>query len=200
MSREEHAADAAANERAEALTMHEIASETAEDARRYVTTVTELASGNSPESVLSLLLLALSDVLGTGARLGAMIDVVPDERFEPDPGPDPDLDPLRTGLANLLEGLDEYAEVADPLVSAEVTQSSLVNDVCTVAGSLIQGLGHYDAGGTAEALWWWQFSYLSSWGERAAAAVRVVHSILAHLRLDADADVVAEAEFEALHG
>ena len=32
-----------------------------------------------------------------------------------------------------------------------------------------------------------------------ASALRVVQSILAHLRLDADEDVVADAEFDALH-
>lgn len=44
-----------------------------------------------------------------------------------------------------------------------------------------------------------QFSYLSTWGERAAASLRVLQSILAHLRLDTDDEVVAEAEFHALH-
>jgi len=40
---------------------------------------------------------------------------------------------------------------------------------------------------------------LSTWGERAAASLRVLQSILAHLRLDADEDTVADAEFDALH-
>ena len=65
--------------------------------------------------------------------------------------------------------------------------------------ALAHGLTHYDAGRRIEALWWWQFSYLSTWGERAAASLRVLQSILAHLRLDADEDVVADAEFDALH-
>ena len=30
-------------------------------------------------------------------------------------------------------------------------------------------------------------------------AMRVLHGVLAHVRLDADEDVVAEAEFDALH-
>ena len=38
-------------------------------------------------------------------------DVVPVERFETDPGPDPELDPLRESLGNVFEGLDEYADV-----------------------------------------------------------------------------------------
>ena len=35
------------------------------------------------------MLLALSQLLLAGARLGAITDVVPSERFEPDAGPDP---------------------------------------------------------------------------------------------------------------
>lgn len=31
-------------------------------------------------------------------------------------------------------------------------------------------------------------------------AVRVLHGLLAHVRLDADDEVVADAEFDALHG
>jgi len=47
-------------------------------------------------------------------------------------------------------------------------------------------------------LWWWQFSYLSVWGERASSVLRVVQVILAHLRLDVEDDVAAEAEYDAL--
>ena len=36
--------------------------------------------------------------------------------------------------------------------------------------------------------------------ERAASAARVLQMILAHLRLDVDDDVAAEAEYEALQG
>jgi hypothetical protein len=67
------------------------------------------------------------------------------------------------------------------------------------SAALDHGLRHYDRGRVIEALWWWQFSYLSDWGERAAMALRVLHSLLAHVRLDADDDLVAEAEFDALH-
>jgi hypothetical protein len=49
-----------------------------------------------------------------------------------------------------------------------------------------------------EALWWWQFSYLSTWGERASSVLRTLQTLLAHLRLDVDDDVAAEAEYDAL--
>ncbi|MEI2827782.1 MAG: DUF5063 domain-containing protein [Dermatophilaceae bacterium] len=128
-----------------------------------------------------------------------MQDIVLDERFETDTGPDADVEPLRDNLANVFEGLDEYADVVDPLTTIELTKGSLSNDITEIYLALSHGLSHYDAGRRVEALWWWQFSYLSTWGDRAAAVLRVVQSILAHLRLDADVDVVSDAEFEALH-
>jgi len=173
--------------------------ESARDARTYLSTVTEVASGASPDTAIPLLLLAVSQVLVAGARLGAITDVVPDERFEADPGPDADVDPVRQGLATLLEGLDEYVHVVDPLVSAEVAKGSLSNDLAEVAAALAHGLQHFESGRVSEALWWWQFSYLSSWGDSASRALRVLQAVLGHIRLDADSDTVAEAEFDALH-
>ena len=128
-----------------------------------------------------------------------MLDVVPPERFEPDVGPEPDVDALRIALGNVLEGLDEYSAVVDPLLDAEVETCALSGDLVSIVGAIAQGLQHYEEGQVLEALWWWQFSYLSSWGSPAASALRVVLSILAHLRLDADDEVVADAEFDALH-
>ena len=176
-----------------------LAADTAREATGYLDAVTEVATGNQPESALPVLLLALSQILTTGARLGAIQDVLPDEKFEPDTGPDPDIDAVRTGLANVLEGLDDYADVVDPLTSVEIARGSLSGDIAEVAAALVHGLRHFEHGRTTEALWWWQFSYLSAWGDRAASALRVLLSVLGHLRLDADDEVVAEAQFEALH-
>mgnify|MGYP003484908223 CR=1 FL=1 len=176
-----------------------LAEHTATEARTFIDAVTEVAAGGAPDAALSVLLLATAQIMLTGARLGAVEDVVPSEQFEPDPGPDAELDPLRENLANVFEGLDEYADVVDPLTSAELTRGSLANDLVDITSALAHGLSHHEAGRVLEALWWWQFSYLSSWGERAAMAMRVLHGVLAHVRLDADEDVVAEAEFDALH-
>jgi Domain of unknown function (DUF5063) len=173
--------------------------ESAADARMYLLTVREVASGEAADAALPMLLLALSQVLVMGARLGAVEDVVPHERFEPDPGPDIELDPLRESLANLFEGIDEYADIVDPLTTPELGVGAISNDVVDVASALSHGLSHHEAGRVVEALWWWQFSYLSDWGERAAAALRVLQSLLAHVRLDADDETVSEAEFDALH-
>lgn len=173
--------------------------ESAREARDYLSAVSDVASGDSPDTAIPILLLAVSQVLVAGARLGAISDVVPDERFEADPGPDVDVDPIRQGLVSLFNGLDDYVHVVDPLVSAEVATGSLSNDLAEVAAALTHGLQHFQSGRVSEALWWWQFSYLSSWGDSACRALRVLQAVLGHIRLDADADAVAEAEFDALH-
>ncbi|MDQ2758715.1 MAG: DUF5063 domain-containing protein [Actinomycetota bacterium] len=176
-----------------------LAAESARDAQIYLSTVREVAAGAAADTAIPVLLLATAQLLLTGSRLGAIRDVVPSERFEPDPGPDPDLEPLRDGLANLLEGLDDYADVVDPVTTAELTRGSLSGDIVEVCAALRHGLEHYDTGRHVEALWWWQFSYLSTWGDRAAASLRVLQSVLSHLRLDVDAETLADAEFDALH-
>lgn len=179
--------------------LREVADVVAQESRAFLTTITEVAANSNPDAAIALLLLAVSDVLARGARLGAMVDVVSAERFEPDLGPDPDLDPLRAALENVLDGIDDYTEVDDPVLGGDVVTSSVSGDLVHVAGALAQGLRHYEAGQVTEALWWWQYSYLSNWGERGSAVLRVLQSVLAHLRLDVDDDVAAEAEFQALH-
>jgi uncharacterized protein DUF5063 len=184
---------------AEVLELRRIGEDTAGDAGAFLDAVTEVAAGSSPDIAIPVLLLALSQSLLAGARLGAITDVVPSERFEPDAGPDPDIDPVRASLANLFDGLDEYADVVDPLTNGEVVRGSLSDDLADIASDLAHGLRHYRAGRVDEALWWWQFSYLSTWGVRATTALRVLQSMLGHLRLDVDADTAADAEFDALH-
>ena len=176
----------------EAADLRVVAASVAREARSFLTTVTEVGAGTNPDAAIPLLLLAV------GARLGAIVDVVPSERYEPDVGPDPDVDPLRSALANVLEGVDDYAEVVDPVLGTDVTGSTLSGDLVTIAGALVQGLRHHDQGHVLEALWWWQFSYLSVWGERASSVLRTLQTLLAHLRLDVEDDVATEAEYDAL--
>ena len=176
-----------------------LAAETAEEVRAYFAALEGVAAGEAPESAIPVLLLALGQLSATGARLGALVDVVPVERFEPDSGPEEDLERIRVALHQLLGGLDSYCDLADPVVSVEVVGGSLAADLVSVAADLSHGLQHFDAGRPTEAMWWWQFSYLSSWGERAAAALRVLLTLLAHVRLDADDEEVMEAQMAALH-
>jgi Domain of unknown function (DUF5063) len=182
----------------EADELQVLADATALSVSGYLDGVAAVASGRSPETALPVLLLAVSEVLVAGARLGALADVIPSERFEPEPGDDADVDPLRVALARVLDGVDEYADLVDPLTSTEVVRGSLSDDLTEVAAALLHGVGHHVAGRTDEALWWWQFSYLSEWGDRAASALRVLQSILGHVRLDADAGTVEAAAAAAL--
>jgi hypothetical protein len=196
MTRETAMADLLAHPNAESAVL---ATEIGTEVQRYVDTVTEVAAGQHESAEISLLLLAASRILAVGARLGANQDFLPREQFEPDSGPDDDFGPLLVALGQELEGLDEYADLVDPLTSTEIAPGSLAGDLIGVAEDLTRGLRHAQADRFDEALWWWQFSYLSNWGERAASTVRVLIGVLSHLRLDTDPDTLADAEFDALH-
>ncbi|GGK57539.1 DUF5063 domain-containing protein [Ornithinimicrobium pekingense] len=165
----------------------------------YFAVLHKVASGEAPETALPVLLLAVGQLCGAGARIGALVDVVPEERFEPDAGPDPDLEEVRARLHALLGGVDTYCDLEDPVLSGEVVSGSLSADLVAIASDLEHGRAHFEAGRPTEAMWWWQFSYVSSWGERAAAALRVLLALLSHVRLDADDEQVMEAEMAALH-
>ncbi|MDQ1614323.1 MAG: hypothetical protein QOJ60_262 [Actinomycetota bacterium] len=169
--------------------------EIADQVESFVVAVREIAAGEDPDYAISLLLLEVSQLLLAGGRLGAISDVVPRERFEPDAGFDPDLEGLRTSLANLLEPIDEHTTLFDAYASEpEVYTSRLSDDIADVMSDLLHGLQHYRAGHTDEALWWWQFSYLSNWGSTASSVLRALHSVVSHVRLDAldDEDTVIE--------
>lgn len=146
---------------------------------------------------ISLLLLELSQILLAGARLGAQADFTPDQEYQPDVGPDPDLDAMRLRLARILGPVDTYTFNFDPY-DPELVTSQLSDDLTAVANEVANGLRHYRAGNVNEALWWWQFSYVSSWGNSASASLRACQSIVSHDRLDADfdadSDQVAVAE------
>ncbi len=95
---------------------------------------------------------------------------MPSERFEPDAGAEPDVDRLRDALRELLGPADEYVEVFDPYSGPEVVPARLSDDLSDICADLLHGLAHHAAGRPLEALWWWQFSYLSTWGQGASAA------------------------------
>ena len=140
---------------------------------------------------ISLLLLEISQVLLAGARLGAQVDFEPRSEYQPDVGPDADLDDMRLRLAKLLGGVDTYSFVFDPY-DPDVVDSQLSDDLTSIASDLENGLRHYRAGDIDEALWWWQFSYVSSWGNLAGAVLNALLSIVSHDRLDIDVDLDAD--------
>jgi hypothetical protein len=134
---------------------------------------------------ISLLLLEISQILLAGARLGAQVDFTPEEDYQPDVGPDADLDGLRLRLADMFGDIDTYSFVFDPYDPEEV-DSQLSDDLTSIASDLENGLRHFRLGNTAEALWWWQFSYVSSWGNLAGAVLNALLSVVAHDRLDVE--------------
>lgn len=163
----------------------DFAAEIADQVESFVIAVREIARGDEPGGAVALLLLEVSQLMLAGGRLGAIGDVVPTERFEPDAGPDPDIDELRERLARLLGPIDRYVEVFDPYESPPSAATFVISDdLADVTADLLHGLQHFRAGRAIEALWWWQFSYVSHWGTHAGAALRALQSVVAHARLD----------------
>jgi Domain of unknown function (DUF5063) len=149
--------------------------------------ITAVAGGEGGDEVVPLLLLEVAQVLLAGAQLGASTDVIPAGNAEPDVGTDSvldQIDELRTGLASRLAGLDEYVELFDPYTDTRAARFRLSDDLAGTAADLIHGLRHYQAGRSREALWWWQYSYVNHWGTHAGAALRALHAVVAHARLD----------------
>ena len=169
---------------AEAEDWRPIADRIARQAQDFVDGVTALASGEGKDETVPLLLLEVAQILLAGAQLGASKDIILPGNWEPDVGDDPDLDALRGGLAERLADFDEYAELFDPYQDTQATPFRLSDDLAAVAADLILGLKHYQAGSAAEALWWWQYSYVNHWGTHGGAALRALHAVVAHARLD----------------
>lgn len=163
----------------------------ADQIESFIVAVREVAKGDEPDSAVPFLLLEVSQLMLAGGRLGAHEDFVPDERYEPDAGPEPDADELREQLAALLEPVDVYSEVFDPYVPRSVPVACRISDdLADVVTDLVHGLAHYQEGRVSEALWWWQFSYLSNWGPTASASLRALQSLVAHVRLDSPLDAL----------
>ena len=151
----------------------------------FLLALREIAREGAVGSAIPLLLLEISQISLAGARLGAQRDFEPRQEYQPDVGPESDLDELRLRLAEMLDNLDTYSYVFDPFVP-EMVESQLSDDLTSIASDLEVGLRHYRDGDVAEALWWWQFSYVSSWGNLAGATLNALLSVVAHDRLDVE--------------
>lgn len=152
--------------------------------RGFIQTIVDIASGDDPDADLSMAVLTISELLSAGAHLAAVTDIVPPKLCEPPLATEVDLEPLRVALHQRFGDLDEYSDVIDPVQGEELEAAELSADIATVIESLTHGLQHYDNGNQIEALWWWQYSYISIWGERAASVLRVLQMMLMHIRLD----------------
>lgn len=161
----------------------------ADSIESFIVAVTEVSRGDEPDSAVPFLLLEISQLILTGGRLGAHEDFLPDERYEPDVGPEPDVDELRERFARLLDPVDVYSEVFDPYVPRSAPVACRISDdLADIITDLRHGMAHYRNGRVSEALWWWQFSYLSNWGPTASACLRALQSLVAHVRLDQPLD------------
>jgi hypothetical protein len=180
----------------------EFAAQIADQVESFLIAVRAVASEGDLGTGISILLLEISQVLLAGARLGAQVDFTPEGDYQPDVGPDADLDGLRLRIADLFDNLDTYSFVFDPY-DPEQVESQISDDLTSIAADLENGLRHFRLGNTAEALWWWQFSYVSSWGNLAGAVLNALLSVVAHDRLDVEftgeSDRVAAAN-EMLEG
>jgi len=163
-----------------------LADRVAGNARDFLDGLAAVARGESAEETVPLLLLETAQMMLAGAQLGASKDIILPGNAEPDIGADPDvaLDELRTGLGARLGSCDDYAEIFDPYADTQATPFRLSDDLAAVAADLVHGLKHHEAGRVAEALWWWQYSYVNHWGTHGGAAMRALHSVVAHARLD----------------
>ena len=144
-----------------------------------------ISSEDDTGAAVPLLLLEVSQLLLAGARLGAQQDFQPESQYQPDVGPDPDLDAMRLRLADKLGELDTYAHNIEPY-DPDTVPTQISDDLTLIATDIANGLRHFRAGNVEEALWWWQFSYLASWGNNACGVLNALHSIVAHSRLDRD--------------
>jgi hypothetical protein len=177
--------------------LEEFAQQITDAVESFLLSVQAMSREENAGTVVPLLLVEVSQILFAGARLGAQRDFTPVEQYQPDVGPDPDLDAMRLRLARLLDPVDTYTYNFDPY-APDIVEAQLSDDLTTIAADLANGLRHFRAGDVAEALWWWQYSYLANWGDSASAALRALQSVIAHDRLDtvyeSETDQIAAAE------
>lgn len=172
-------------------TVGDLAQQVADAVEAFLVGVRAISHGEAEGAAVPLLLLEVSQLLLAGARLGVQVDFTPEQQYQPDVGPDPDLDAMRLRLADELGGIDTYALNFEPY-DPETVPSQISDDVTAIAAEVANGLRHFRQGDVLEALWWWQYSYLASWGTAACGVQAALHSVVAHSRLDRD--VVGESE------
>ena len=171
----------------------------ADQVESFLIAVQAISRGEEGGTAVPLMLLETSQLLLAGARLGMQVDFEPQEEYEPDAGPDPDLDAMRHRLGVLFEDFDAFTVIFDPYAEVpEIVPSLLSDELTSIATAIAHGLRHYRSGRVTEALWWWQFSYHVSWGSEAIAVLRALQAVVAHDRLDSDLGQDDSAVIEAL--
>ena len=165
--------------------LEDFAQQIADAVEAFLVALQAISREEAPGTAIPLLLLETSQVLLAGARLGVQVDFRPEQEYQPDVGPDPDLDAMRLRLATMLDSIDTYSHNFEPY-DPETFPAQLSDDLTSIATDLANGLRHFRNGDLMEALWWWQYSYLASWGSAACGVLGALHSVVAHSRLDTD--------------
>lgn len=163
----------------------DLAQQIADAVASFLVSLQAISREKDAGTAIPLLLLEVSQLMLAGARLGAQRDFETAEEYQPDSGPDPDLDAMRMRLAELLGDADTYAHNFEPY-DPDTFPAMLSDDLTSIATDVANGLRHFRADNISEALWWWQYSYLASWGSNGCGVLSALHSIVAHDRLDTD--------------
>ena len=119
----------------------EFAQQIADQVESFLIALQAIAREGDVGRAISLLLLEISQVLLAGARLGAQRDFAPRAEYQPDVGPEPDIDEMRLRLAEMLDSIDTYSLVFDPYVP-ELVESQLSDDLTSIATDLELSLIH----------------------------------------------------------
>src|SRR3546814_19064168 len=119
--------------------LEEFAQQIADQVESFLVALQAIAHDADGGRGISLLLLEVSQVLLAGARLGVQADFSTAEEFQPDAGPDPDLDEMRLRLARMLDGVDIYAEDFDTYGEPEIVTSMPSDDLTSLPTPLPHG-------------------------------------------------------------
>ena len=157
----------------------------------YLVALQAMSREENAGTVVPLLLVEVSQILFAGARLGAQRDFTPSAEYQPDVGPDPDLDAMRLRLARLLDSVDTYTYNFDPYVPEIVEGAALrrPDQHRHRPGQRAAPLPcrQRRRGAVVVAV-----LLRRQLGQQASAALRALQSVVAHDRLDTDFESESE--------
>ena len=104
--------------------LEEFAQQIADAAEAFLVGLQAMSREKNPGTVVPLLLVEVSQILFAGARLGAQLDFTQSEEYQPDVGPDPDLDAMRLRMARLLDASTPTPTTSSPTRPRPSTPSS----------------------------------------------------------------------------
>src|SRR5690349_10790404 len=128
--------------------IEEFAQQIADAVESFLVSLQAMSREENAGTVVPLLLVEVSQILFAGARLGAQQDFKPAAEYQPDVGPDPDLDAMRLRLARLLDPVETYTYNFDPY-APEIVEAQLSDDLTAIATDLANGLRHHRSGDVA---------------------------------------------------